>query len=85
MEGEVLDAERGFMRRNFSSIDRWFPGADLEASAIGGRRRSVVEGGGGEDVGLVASMEEVALCFIFMDLLRQVLPAVGEGMAEASC
>lgn len=30
-------------------------------------------------------MEEVALCFMFMDLLRQDLLAVGEGMAEASC
>lgn len=38
----------------------------------------------GECVGL-ASMEEVALCLRFMDLLRQDFPAVGEGMAEASC
>lgn len=30
-------------------------------------------------------MDEVALCLRFMDLLRQDLPAVGEGMAEASC
>lgn len=30
-------------------------------------------------------MEEVALCLRFMDLLRQDFPAVGEGMAEASC
>lgn len=40
--------------------------------------------GEGEFVGL-ASMDEVALCLRFMDLLRQDLPAVGEGMAEASC
>lgn len=40
--------------------------------------------GEGECVGL-ASMDEVALCLRFMDLLRQDLPAVGEGMAEASC
>lgn len=33
----------------------------------------------------LASMEEVALCLRFMDLLRQDLPAVGEGIAEASC
>ena len=33
----------------------------------------------------LASMDEVALCLRFMDLLRQDLPAVGEGMAEASC
>lgn len=33
----------------------------------------------------LASMEEVALCLRFMDLLRQDFPAVGEGMAEASC
>lgn len=38
----------------------------------------------GECVGL-ASIDEVALCLRFMDLLRQDLPAVGEGMAEASC
>lgn len=37
-----------------------------------------------ELVGL-GSMDEVALCLRFMDLLRQDLPAVGEGMAEASC
>lgn len=35
-------------------------------------------------MGLRASMEEVALCFRFMDLLRQDLPADGEGMAEPS-
>lgn len=33
----------------------------------------------------LASMDEVALCLRFMDLLRQDLLAVGEGMAEASC
>lgn len=38
----------------------------------------------GECVGL-ASMDEVALCLRFMDLLRQDLPAACEGMAEASC
>lgn len=40
--------------------------------------------GDGECVGL-ASMDDVALCLRFMDLLRQDLPTVGEGMAEASC
>lgn len=35
-------------------------------------------------VGL-ASMDEVALCLRFMDLLRHDLPAEGEGIAEASC
>lgn len=87
-EGEVLDADRGLMSRNFSNMERWLPGADLEESVIGGRRRSEDEGGVGEAVGLgglVASIDEVALCFMFMDLLRQVFPAVGEGMAEASC
>lgn len=69
---------------NFSSIDRWFPGADLEASASDGRDLSEV-GGGGEEAGLLASMEDVALCFMFMDLLRHDWPVVGEGMAEANC
>ena len=50
----------------------------------GGRRRSEAPGGGGEVVGLRESMEEVALCLRFMDLLRHDLPAVGEGMAEPS-
>lgn len=40
--------------------------------------------GEGECAGF-ASMDDVALCLRFMDLLRQDLPAVGEGMAEASC
>ncbi len=87
-EGEVLDADRGLMSRNFSNMERWLPGAVLEESVFGGRRRSEDEGGVGEAVGLgglVASIDEVALCFMFMDLLRQVFPAVGEGMAEASC
>lgn len=87
-DGEVLDADRGLMRRNFSNMERWLPGADLEASVTGGRRRSDKQGGVGEAVGLgglVANMDEVALCFTFMDLLRQVFPAVGEGKAEASC
>lgn len=87
-EGEVLDVARGLRIRNFSNMERWLPGADFEASVIGGRRRSDDEGGVGDEVGLgglVASMDEVALCFRFMDLLRQVFPAVGEGMAEASC
>lgn len=87
-EGEVLDADRGLMRRNFSNMERWLPGADLEASVMGGRKRSDEQGGVGEAVGLggfVANMDEVALCFMFMDLLRQVFPAAGEGIAEASC
>lgn len=33
----------------------------------------------------LASIDEVALCLRFMDLLRQDLLALGEGMAEASC
>lgn len=33
----------------------------------------------------LASIEDVALCLRFMDLLRQDLLALGEGMAEASC
>lgn len=37
-----------------------------------------------ECVGL-ASIDEVALCLRFMDLLRQDFPVVGEGIAEASC
>lgn len=38
----------------------------------------------GECIGL-ASMDDVALCLRFIDLLRHDFPAVGEGMAEASC
>lgn len=33
----------------------------------------------------LASIEDVALCLRFMDLLRQDLLVLGEGMAEASC
>lgn len=69
---------------NFSSIDRWFPGADLEASGSDGRDLSEV-GGGGEEAGLLANMDDVALCFMFMDLLRHDWPVVGEGMADANC
>lgn len=69
---------------NFSSIERWFPGADLETSVRDGRDLSEV-GGGGEEAGLLANMEDVALCFMFMDLLRHDWPVVGEGMADANC
>lgn len=33
----------------------------------------------------LASIDDVALCLRFIDLLRQDLLALGEGMAEASC
>lgn len=69
---------------NFSSIERWFPGADLETSVSDGRDLSEV-GGGGEEAGLLANMDDVALCFMFMDLLRHDWPVVVEGMADANC
>lgn len=40
-------------------------------------------GGGGEEAGLVARVDEVALCF--MDLPRHDWPALGEGMADDRC
>lgn len=77
-------AIRVLTSRNFSSMERWFPGADLEASVSDERDLSEV-GGGGEETGLLANMEDVALCFMFMDLLRHDWPVVGEGMDEANC
>lgn len=70
--------------RNFSSMKRWFPGADLEVSARDGRDLSEV-GGGGEEAGLLANMEDVALCFMFIDLLRHDWPIVGDGIADPNC
>lgn len=90
-DGDAREADLGLIRRNFSSIDLWGPPlpADptFDPSLPCGRSPSEAWGewvGEGECVGL-ASMDEVALCLRFMDLLRQDLPAVGEGMAEASC
>lgn len=90
-DGDAREADLGLIRRNFSSMDLWGPPppADptFDPSFPCGRSPSEACGewvGEGECVGL-ASMEEVALCLRFMDLLRQDLPAVGEGMAEASC
>lgn len=90
-DGDAREADLGLIKRNFSSMDLWGPPlpADptFDPSPPCGRRPSEAWGewvGEGECVGL-ASMDEVALCLRFMDLLRQDLPAVGEGMAEASC
>lgn len=87
-DGEVREADLGLIRRNFSSMDLWGPPPTADTALdpsppcpSGAWREGAVEG---ECVGL-ASMDEVALCLRFMDLLRQDLPAVGEGMAEASC
>lgn len=89
-EGDALAADRGLINRNFSNMDLWGPPAPsptLDPSPLCCRRPS--EAGvecvsEGECVGL-ASMDDVALCLRFMDLLRQDLPTVGEGIAEASC
>lgn len=90
-DGDAREADLGLIKRNFSSMDLWGPPPPAEPtfdpSPPCGRRPSEDWGewvGEGECVGL-ASMDEVALCLRFMDLLRQDLPAVGEGMAEASC
>lgn len=89
-EGDAREADRGLIRRNFSNMDLWGPpppSPTLDPSLPCCRRPSEAWAewvGEGEFVGL-ASMDEVALCLRFMDLLRQDLPAVGEGMAEASC
>lgn len=85
-DGDAREADRGLIRRNFSSMDRW-PPTVFDTSPPCGCRPSGVWGEGveeGECVGL-ASMDEVALCLRFIDLLRQDLPVVGDGMAEASC
>ncbi len=91
IDGDDREADLGLIRRNFSSMDLWGPPlpADptFDPSLPCGKRLSEPWGewvGEGECVGL-ASMDEVALCLRFIDLLRQDLPAVGEGMAEASC
>lgn len=90
-DGDVREADRGLIRRNFSSMDLWGPPptADptFDPSLPCGWRPSGVWGEGvdeGECVGL-ASMDEVALCLRFIDLLRHDLPEEGEGIAEASC
>lgn len=78
-EGDARDADLGLISRNLSSMDRCGqppppPSPNFEASLPSEE----------EPVGL-GSMDEVALCLRFIDLLRHDLPAVGEGMAEASC
>lgn len=87
-DGDDREADRGLIRRNFSSMDLGGPPpTTFDPSLPCGCRPSGVWGEGvdeGECVGL-ASMDEVALCLRFIDLLRQDLPVVGEGMAEASC
>lgn len=87
-EGDAREADLGLIRRNFSNMDLWGPpppSPTLDPSLPCCRRPSeACAEWEGEFVGL-ASMDEVALCLRFMDLLRQDLPAVGEGMAEASC
>lgn len=60
-------------------------GAVLTPSEAGGFSLSV-GGGVGDVAGLdcfTVSIVEVALCLTFMDLLRQGLLALGEGIAEA--
>lgn len=75
---------RALTSLNFSSMDFCPEGAVLTPSVTGGF--SLSAGGVGEVAGLdcfTVSMVEVALCLTFMDLLRQGLLALGEGMAEA--
>lgn len=69
---------------NFSSMDFCPEGAVLTPSETGSFSLSAA--GVGEVAGLACftvSMVEVALCLTFIDLLRQGLLALGEGMAEA--
>ena len=71
---------------NFSSIDFCPDEGGFTPSEGGGL--SLSEDGVGEVAGLgcfTDSMVEVALCLTFMDLLRQGLLALGEGMAETCC
>lgn len=77
-------AVRALTSLNFSSMDFCPEGAVLAPSETGGF--SLSDDGVGEVAGLACftvSMVEVALCLTFMDLLRQGLLALGEGMAEA--
>lgn len=78
------NAARAFTSLNFSSMDFCPEGAVLTPSEAGGF--SLSAGGVGEVAGLdgfTVSMVEVALCLAFMDLLRQGLLVLGDGMAEA--
>lgn len=71
---------------NFSSMDFCPDDGGFGPSERGGLNLS--EDGVGEVAGLgclTDSMVEVALCLTFMDLLRQGLLALGEGMAETGC
>lgn len=71
---------------NFSNMDFCPEEGVLGPSERGGL--SLSEVGVGEVAGLgcfTDSMVEVALCLTFMDLLRQGLLALGEGIAETGC
>lgn len=77
---------RAFTSLNFSSMDFCPEEGVLGPSERGAFSRSDV--GVGEVAGLgclTDSMVEVALCLTFMDLLRQGLLALGEGIAETGC
>lgn len=85
-DGDALEADRGLISRNFSNMDLWDPPPTADPTFDPSSPSEVWCKGVGdvECVGL-ASMDEVALCLRFIDLLRQDLLTVGEGMAEASC
>lgn len=83
---EGRKAVRALPSLNFSSMDFCPDEGVLAPSDSGGL--SLSEDGVGEVAGLgcfTDSMVEVALCLTFIDLLRQDLLALAEGMAEASC
>lgn len=77
---------RALTSLNFSNMDFCPEEGVLGPSERGGL--SLSAGGVGEVAGLCCftdSMVEVALCLTFIDLLRQGLLALGEGMAETGC